>query len=108
MSDVEKLRALLAEAVPLNTPCPSCLRSIEEERRGYGRAECADTALRLRVDAALASQPIAEHPADHLAKCGPLCPHVTFCGNCTNIYSVCKEHRGDPRAAVFWKTGSPP
>ena len=59
MTNKENLRALLAEAVPLNTPCPSCLRSIEEERRGYGRAECADTALRLRIDAALA-EPVSD------------------------------------------------
>jgi hypothetical protein len=67
VTNKENLRALLAEAVPLNTPCPSCLRSIEEERRGYGRAECADTALRLRIDAALA-EPVVEvehHWADY-------------------------------------------
>lgn len=54
MTEVEKLRALLAEAVPLNTPCPSCLRTIEEERQGYGRDGCVHTKRRLLVDAALA------------------------------------------------------
>lgn len=40
---------------------------------------------------------------DHFKVCGPLCNHIEFCEECTEIHNICPKHKDCPEESITWK-----